>query len=96
MQERPIVQSPRPPEEGMARALFLPVEFMDPDLSTESIAVNAHHLGRPALVAVGLRQHDLDKLLFEDADGFVQKNPFLYHFSHERLQHLSHGGLPLS
>jgi hypothetical protein len=77
-------------------ALLLPVELVDSDFPTERIPVNSENLGRLALVPVCLSQRSLNKFLLENADGLVQKNPFLDHFRHQRLQLLFHGGLPLS
>ena len=53
------------------------VEFVNPDLSAESIAVQTEKFRRFTLVAFGLRQRRLDKSLLEHADCFVQKNPLL-------------------
>ena len=57
--------------------------------------MNAENFGSFALIAIGLAQSGLNKLLLEYTDSFIKENSLLDHLSNKGLQLFSHG-LPLS
>ena len=57
--------------------------------------MNAENFGSFALIAIGLAQSGLNKILLEYTDSFIKENSLLDHLSNKGLQLFSHG-LPLS
>jgi hypothetical protein len=74
----------------LPRAVAIAVEFVFTDLSAESVAVNAEHLCRAGLVAVGMVEHALDKTFLKFPDGFVEQDSTLNHLRHQTFKLIFH------
>ena len=58
--------------------------------------MHPEHFSGFALITPGLAQGNLNELLFENTDSFVEENSLFNHLGNQRFELFFHGQVPLS